>query len=71
MNFRNKPSKTKLFTLCALTLSMSLASSVTFANSFVIKNAKVHTATQAGILNNATIVVKDGVITAITQDHTR
>lgn len=65
MNFRNKPSKTKLFTLCALTLSMSLASSVTFANSFVIKNAKVHTATQAGILNNATIVVKDGVITAI------
>ena len=65
MNFRNKPSKTKLFTLCALTLSISLASSVTFANSFVIKNAKVHTATQAGILNNATIVVKDGVITAI------
>ncbi len=65
MNFRNKPSKTKLFTLCALTLSMSLSSSVTFANSFVIKNAKVHTATQAGILNNATIVVKDGVITAI------
>ncbi|WP_441002423.1 amidohydrolase family protein [Pseudocolwellia agarivorans] len=65
MKFRNKPSKTKLFTLCALTLSMSLSSSVTFANSFVIKNAKVHTATQAGILNNATIVVKDGVITAI------
>ncbi|WP_426357674.1 amidohydrolase family protein [Pseudocolwellia sp. HL-MZ19] len=65
MNFPNKPSKTKLFTLCALTLSMSLASSVTFADSFVIKNAKVHTATQDGVLNNATIVVKDGVITAI------
>ncbi|MDO7083541.1 amidohydrolase family protein [Pseudocolwellia sp. AS88] len=66
MNFRNKkPNKAKLLTLCLLTLSMSLASSVTFANSFVIKNAKVHTATQAGILNNATIVVKDGVITAI------
>lgn len=57
--------KNKIFTLCALTLSMSFASSVSFANSFVIKNATVHTATDAGILKNATIVIKDGVISAI------
>ncbi len=60
-----KSHKNKIFTLCALTLSMSIASSVTLANSFVIKNATVHTATQQGVLNNATIVIKDGVIIAI------
>jgi imidazolonepropionase-like amidohydrolase len=63
MNFPNK--KTKLFSLCALALSISMASSASLADSFVIKNAKVHTATNDGVLNNATIVVKDGVITAI------
>ncbi len=62
MNLLNK---NKLAKLCALTLSLSFASQFVLANSFVIKNATVHTATKDGVLKNATIVVKDGVISAI------
>jgi len=55
--------KNKIAKLCALTLVFS--SQFALAHSFVIKNATVHTATKDGILKNATIVVKNGVISAI------
>ena len=63
--FNKRIHKNKVFALCALTLSMSISSSIALANSFVIENATLHTATNQGVLNNATLVIKDGVITAI------
>ncbi|WP_394132345.1 amidohydrolase family protein [Shewanella maritima] len=50
-----------------LTLSMMLAIAPTYvaAQSIAIINAKVHTATEQGVLNNATVVFNEGKIVAI------
>lgn len=48
--------------LIALTL---IGSATSFAESFAITNATVHTVTSQGILENATVVVEDGKVTAI------
>lgn len=57
----------KLFksSLIALALASSHSS---FAESFAITNATVHTVTEQGVLNNATVVVEDGKIIAINPD---
>ena len=54
----------KLFksSLIALALAGTTAAN---AASLAITNAKVHTATSAGVLENATVVIDNGVITAI------
>ena len=53
--------------LLALSLASTLfgASGLAFADSFAITHATVHTATAQGVLNNAVVVVKDGVITSV------
>jgi imidazolonepropionase-like amidohydrolase len=48
-----------------LAASLLVLSSFSFADSLLITNAKVHTATDKGVLSNATVLVEDGVITAI------
>ena len=48
-----------------LAASLLVLSSFSYADSFLITNAKVHTATDRGVLSNATVLVEDGVITAI------
>ena len=48
--------------LIALALASSTAS---FAQSIAITNATVHTVTEQGVLNNATVVIEDGKVTAI------
>tara|TARA_R110000744_G_scaffold209352_1_gene328257 strand:- start:500 stop:1756 length:1257 start_codon:yes stop_codon:yes gene_type:complete len=57
----------KLFksSLIALALASSTAS---FAESFAITNATVHTVTQQGVLENATVVVENGKVIAINPD---
>ncbi len=54
----------KLFksSLIALALASSQAS---FAESFAITNATVHTVTEQGVLKNATVIVEDGKVIAI------
>lgn len=54
----------KLFTssLIALALASSTAS---FAESFAITNATVHTVTEQGVLENATVVIENGKVIAI------
>ncbi len=54
----------KLFksSLIALALASSTAS---FAQSIAITNATVHTVTEQGVLNNATVIIQDGKVTAI------
>ena len=58
-----------LFTQSALALSLSLSvalsANVAQAESLAIINATVHTATESGVLNNATVVIENGTITAI------
>ena len=45
---------------------MALASSTaSFAESFAITNATVHTVTEQGVLENATVVVENGKVIAI------
>ena len=58
----------KLFksSLIALALASSQAS---FAESFAITNATIHTVTEQGVLNNATVVVEDGKVIAINPDN--
>jgi imidazolonepropionase-like amidohydrolase len=47
-------------------IALALASSTTsFAESFAITNATVHTVTEQGVLQNATVVVEDGKVIAI------
>lgn len=47
-------------------IALALASSTTsFAESFAITNATVHTVTEQGVLHNATVVVEDGKVIAI------
>jgi len=57
----------KLFksSLIALALASSNAS---FAESFAITNATVHTVTEQGVLENATVVVENGKVIAINPD---
>ena len=54
----------KLFksSLIALALASSTGS---FAQSIAITNATVHTVTEQGVLNNATVIIEDGKVTAI------
>lgn len=40
-------------------------SAMSMAQTIAITNATVHTVTEQGVLNNATVIVKDGVISAI------
>ncbi|MEC4089129.1 amidohydrolase family protein [Pseudoalteromonas rubra] len=49
----------------SLLTSALLASSAAFAQITAITNAKVHTLTDAGTLEGATVVIEDGTITAI------
>lgn len=59
----------KRMTKTLLALSMASAilgtSGLALAESFAITNATVHTATEQGVLKNAVVVVKDGIITAV------
>ncbi|WP_448551941.1 amidohydrolase family protein [Thalassotalea montiporae] len=59
MTLRNKRFKSSLIALALATASSAHAASV------AITNAKVHTVTDAGVLENATVVIDNGVITAI------
>lgn len=54
----------KLFKTSLVALALA---SATYANaaSIAITNAKVHTVTEQGVLENATVVIEDGVISAI------
>jgi len=52
----------KCLTFSVLTL---LFTSNAFAKSIAITNATLHTATQAGVLENATLVIKNGIISDI------
>ena len=51
----------KLFKTSLVALALSAAASVN-AESLAITNATVHTATEQGVLTNATVVVEDGKI---------
>lgn len=54
-------------TLLALSMASAMLgmSGLALAESFAITNATVHTATEQGVLENAVVVVKDGIITAV------
>ncbi|MCU7375025.1 hypothetical protein PEC18_30410 [Paucibacter sp. O1-1] len=62
-----------LFTKSALALSLSIGlafgANAAQADSLAIINATVHTATEQGVLNNATVVIENGTITAINPDN--
>lgn len=58
----------KLFKTSLVALALSAAASVN-AESLAITNATVHTATEQGVLTNATVVVEDGKIVAINPDN--
>lgn len=62
-NVKRKLNIKKLVILCLFTFAST--SNATLAKSFAITNATIHTATEAGVLHNATIVITDGVISAI------
>ncbi|QOL25560.1 amidohydrolase family protein [Thalassotalea sp. LPB0316] len=55
----------KLFKSSLLALAVAATSTWANAESLAITNATVHTANEQGVLTNATILVEDGVITAI------
>ena len=54
----------KLFKNSAIALALVLANN-TIAADFAVKNVKLYTSTDAGVLENATVVVKDGKVAAI------
>ncbi|MEW6990062.1 amidohydrolase family protein [Colwelliaceae bacterium 6441] len=54
----------KVFKSSLIALALTCASSV-YAQSIAITNATVHTVTEQGVLTNATVVIDNGVITAI------
>jgi len=54
----------KLFTSSLIALALA-SSSASFAESFAITNATVHTVTEQGVLENATVVVENGKVVAI------
>ena len=55
----------KLFKSSLLALAVAATSTWANAESLAITNATVHTAGEQGVLSNATIIIEDGVITAI------
>lgn len=59
-------SMTKSIVALTVTASLGCLSSFAMADSFAITNAKVHTATEQGMLDNAVVVVTDGIITSVT-----
>jgi imidazolonepropionase-like amidohydrolase len=61
MTLFNKNYITKSFAA----LGLMAASTFSFADSLAITNATVHTAAEQGVLQNATVLIEDGVITAI------
>jgi imidazolonepropionase-like amidohydrolase len=54
----------KLFKSSLIALALA-SSSASFAESIAITNATVHTVTEQGVLNNATVIIEDGKVTAI------
>ncbi|MBR9728832.1 amidohydrolase family protein [Shewanella intestini] len=52
-------------TMVALSVASTLVATTALAQSVAIENVTVHTATDAGVLNNATVVFGNGKITAI------
>jgi len=58
----------QLFKSSLIAVALTSASAA-YADSLAIVNATVHTVTEQGVLNNATIIVDDGVITAINPDN--
>ncbi|ARD45031.1 amidohydrolase family protein [Colwellia sp. PAMC 21821] len=54
----------KVFKSSLIALALA-SSSASFAQSFAITNATVHTVTEQGVLENATVVVEDGKVIAI------
>lgn len=54
----------KLFKSSLIALALA-SSSASFAQSIAITNATVHTVTEQGVLNNATVIIQDGKVTAI------
>ena len=56
-----------LFKSSLVALALASTSSV-FAQSIAITNATVHTVTEQGVLENATVIMDNGVITAINPD---
>jgi len=65
--FKNNCLNTKikrLTTLCLLTVAVS-TSFTTIAKTLAITNATVHTVTDLGVLENATVIITDGLISAI------
>lgn len=55
----------KLLTFCLFPLTLISVSHTVFAKSFAITHATVHTAAEAGTLENATVVITNGIISAI------
>jgi imidazolonepropionase-like amidohydrolase len=60
----------KLFKSLIIALALASASSV-YAESIAITNATIHTVTEQGTLENATVVFNDGVITAINPESVK
>lgn len=58
----------KLFKSSLVALALATSSSASFAESFAITNATVHTVTEQGVLEKATVIVEDGKIIAINPD---
>lgn len=58
----------KLFKSSLVALALATSSSASFAESFAITNATVHTITEQGVLEKATVIVEDGKIIAINPD---
>ncbi|WP_223271735.1 amidohydrolase family protein [Colwellia hornerae] len=58
----------KLFKASLVALALATISSA-HAESLAITNATIHTVTEQGVLTNATVVIDDGIITAINPDE--
>ena len=68
MKSMTKSLKTSITRLSITSLAASIlmaSSSVAMAQTIAITNATLHTATEQGTLQNATVIIKDGVISAI------
>ena len=58
----------KIFKSSLIALALSCTTSLVNAESLAITNATIHTASEQGVLTNATVVVVDGKISAINPD---
>ncbi|QIR13099.1 amidohydrolase family protein [Shewanella aestuarii] len=61
--------KTKSLVALTVTACLGCLPSFAMADSFAITNAKVYTATELGVLDNAVVVVTDGMITSVTSSE--